>query len=245
MKEKGIEPFGEALEDYYNGKKDVEITLIRDDGLEWNVPIAYFFRSLEDFSNLEKEAIQLCKGKVLDMGAGVGPHSLELQRLGLEVYAIDISSHACEIMKKRGVKNVQCIDFYNLTMDSFDTILLLGRSIGFVENLKGIKKFLSYCKTRLNPDGILILDSIDFRLTQEQVHINYMERNRRLGRYFGEGCLQMKYKNNLGDKFQNIQIDPNTLKEITQELGLFCEILGEEDGMFLAKISKSILDTLY
>jgi 2-polyprenyl-3-methyl-5-hydroxy-6-metoxy-1,4-benzoquinol methylase len=238
MKEKGMEPLGEALEDFYNGKKNAEITLIRDDGFEWNVPIEYFFRSLKDFSNLEKEAIQLCKGKVLDMGAGVGPHSLELQRLGLEVYAIDISSHACEIMKKRGVKNVQCTDFYNLTMDSFDTILLLGRSIGFVGNLKGIKKFLSYCKTRLNPKGIIILDSIDILSTQEQVFLNYIERNRKLGRYIGEGCLQMKYKKILGDKFQNIQIDPNTLKEVTQELRFSCEILcREEDGMYLAKIS--------
>ena len=182
MKEKGMEPLGEALEDFYNGKKNAEITLIRDDGFEWNVPIEYFFRSLKDFSNLEKEAIQLCKGKVLDMGAGVGPHSLELQRLGLEVYAIDISSHACKIMRKRGVKNVQCIDFYDLTMDSFDTILLLGRSIGFVGNLKGIEKFFSYCKTRLTPEGIIILDSFDILSTQEQDLLNYMEGNRKLGR---------------------------------------------------------------
>ena len=238
MKEKGMEPFGEALEDFYNGKKNVEITLIRDDGLEWNVPIEYFFRSPKDFSNLEKEAIQLCKGKVLDMGAGVGPHSLELQRLGLDVYAIDISFHACEIMQKRGVKNVQCIDFYNLTLDSFDTILLLGRSIGFVGNLKGINKFLSYSKTRLNPEGIIILDSIDILSTQEQEILNYIERNRKLGRYIGEGSFQMKYNNILGDKFQNVQIDPDTLKEISQELGLSCEILcKEEDGIYLAKIS--------
>ena len=169
MSEKGMELFGEALLDFYNGKKNAEITLIRDDGLEWNVPIAYFFRSPKDFSNLENEALRLCKGKVLDMGAGVGPHSLELQRLGLEVYAIDISSHACEIMKKRGVRNVQCIDFYNLTTESFDTILLLGRSIGFVENLNGIKKFLSYCIKHLNPEGIILLDSIDFRSIEEDM----------------------------------------------------------------------------
>ncbi len=238
MKEKGMEPFGEALEDFYNGKKNAEITLIRDDGFKFNVPIQYFFRSSKDFTNLEKEAIRLCKGKVLDMGAGVGPHSLEIQKLGLEVYAIDISSHACEIMRKRGVKHVQCTDFYSLKMDSFDTILLLGRSIGFVGNLKGIKRFLSYCKTLLRPEGIIILDSIDTNLVQEQFLLDYMERNRKLGRYVGEGTLQMKYRKNLGEKFQNIQIDPNTLKEITLELGLSCKIIcKEEDGMYLAKIS--------
>jgi tRNA G37 N-methylase Trm5 len=238
MKQKGMEPFGEALKDFYNGEKNVEITLIRDDGFEFNVPIGYFFRSPKDFSKVEKVAIRLCKGKVLDMGAGVGPHSLELQRLGLEVYAIDISSQACEIMTKRGVKNVQCTDFYNLKMDSFDTILLLGRSIGFVGNLEGIKKFLSFCKTRLNPEGIIVVDSVDMRSTQEKSILDYLERNRKLGKYIGEGILQMKYNNILGDKFQNIQIDPDTLKESVQEIGLSCKILcKEEDGNYLAMIS--------
>jgi len=238
MKEKGMEPFGEALEDFYNGEKNAEIILIRDDGLEFNVPIEYFFRSPKDFSNVEKQAIRLCKGKVIEIGAGVGPHSLELQRLGFEVYAIDISSHACNIMKKRGLKNVQCTDFYNFKMDSFDTILLLGRSIGFVGNLNGLKKFLSYCKTRLNPKGIIILDSLDIRLIEEQIYLNYQERNRKLGKYIGEATFQIKYKSSMGDKFQNLQIDPDTLKEITLELGLSCKILcKEEDGMYLAEIS--------
>jgi len=238
MKEKGMEPFGEALEDFYNGEKNAEIILIRDDGLEFNVPIEYFFRSPKDFSNVEKQAIRLCKGKVIEIGAGVGPHSLELQRLGFEVYAIDISSHACDIMKKRGLKNVQCTDFYNFKMDSFDTILLLGRSIGFVGNLNGLKKFLSYCKTRLNPKGIIILDSLDIRLIEEQIYLNYQERNRKLGKYIGEATFQIKYKSSMGDKFQNLQIDPDTLKEITLELGLSCKILcKEEDGMYLAEIS--------
>ncbi|UCC19174.1 MAG: class I SAM-dependent methyltransferase [Promethearchaeota archaeon] len=238
MKEKGMEPFGLALEDFYNDKKDVEITLIRDDGFEFNVPIAYFFRGPKDFTNLEKEAIRLCKGKVLDMGAGVGPHSLELQRLGFEVYATDISSQACEIMKKRGIKNVQCTDFYNIEIGSFDTILLLGRSIGFVGNLNGIKKFLSFCKTRLNPEGIIICDSIDINSTKEKIFLDYIEKNRKLGKYPGEATLQMKYKNILGDKFHNIQIDPDTFKKCTQEIGLSCKILcREEDGQYLVMIS--------
>ena len=175
MIEKAMEPFGMALEDFYNGNRGVEITLIRDDGFEFNVPIEYFFRSHKDFTNLEKQALGLCKGKILDAGAGVGPHSLELQKLGFEVYAIDISSQACDIMKKRGIKNVQCTDFYNIEIESFDTILLLGRSIGFVENLNGIKKFLSFCKTRLNPKGKIILDSVDMRLTEEKIYLDYQE----------------------------------------------------------------------
>ncbi|MFX1388250.1 MAG: class I SAM-dependent methyltransferase [Promethearchaeota archaeon] len=237
MTERAMEPFGLALEDFYNGKKRAKVTFYRDDGLKTKLHIRPFFRDSANFSNLEKQAIELCKGRVLDVGAGVGPHSLELQRLGLKVYAIDISPYACRLMKKRGVRNVRCTDIYNLKIDSFDTILLLGRSIGFVEHLNGIKKFLSYCKTLLNPGGLILFDSIDIRLTKEKIHLNYHERNRRLGKYIGEVSCQMKYKRKLGDKFQILHIDPDTLKQFTQEIGLSCTILNiEENGNYLAKI---------
>ena len=76
----------------------------------------------------------------MDIGAGVGPHSLELQKQGLEVHAIDISLHGCEIMKKNNIKNVNHSTVYDLDEHNFDTILLMGRSIGFVEDSLGLKK---------------------------------------------------------------------------------------------------------
>lgn len=232
-----MEPFGLALKDFYNGKKRAKVIFYRDDGLKTKLHIKPFFRGPKDFSNLEKQAIKLCKGRILDIGAGVGPHSLELQKLGFEVYAIDISSHACEIMKKRGVKNLRCKNIYDLNVGSFDSILLLGRSIGFVENLNGMKKFLSYCKTLLNPEGIILFDSIDICLTTKQIHLDYHEKNRKLGNYIGEIGCQMKYKGKLGEKFQLLHVDPDTLKQCAQEVGLSCKILyKEESGNYLAKI---------
>ncbi|MFX1594211.1 MAG: class I SAM-dependent methyltransferase [Promethearchaeota archaeon] len=238
MTERAMKPFGLALKDFYSGKKRVKVIFYRDDGLKTKLSIKPFFRSPNDFSNLEKQAIELCQGRVLDIGAGVGPHSLELQKLGLEVYAIDISPQACEIMSSRGIRNVRCTNIYNLDMEIFDTILLLGRSIGFVEDLNGMKRFLNYCKNLLNPSGIILFDSIDIRVTTKQIHLDYHERNRKMGKYIGEVGCQMKYKGKYGDKFQLLHIDPDTLKDCIQELGMLCEILIKEDnGNYLAKIS--------
>ena len=101
-----------------------------------------------------------------------------------------------------------------------------------------MRKFLTYCKTLLNPEGIIILDSFDFRSTKEKIYLKYQERNRKLGKYLGVTILQLKYKNIIGDKIQNLQIDPETLKEITSEMGFSCKILGkEEDGNYLTMIS--------
>jgi 2-polyprenyl-3-methyl-5-hydroxy-6-metoxy-1,4-benzoquinol methylase len=134
MSQKSMKPFDLAFKEYYEGNKQAKVIFHRDDGLKEERYIFPYFRTEKDFSLVEKQAIALCRGSILDIGVGVVPHSLELQKMGLEVYAIDISFRACEIMKKRGVINVKCSTVYDLKDITFDTILLMGRSIGFVEN---------------------------------------------------------------------------------------------------------------
>ena len=129
-----MEPFGLALKDYWGGNKLAKVVFHRDDGLVDDYFVNHCFRKPEDFSELEKKALKSCFGKVLDVGAGVGPHSLELQKKGFEGHALDISTEACEILKKRGLKNILCSSFYDLQERNFETILLIGCAIGFVED---------------------------------------------------------------------------------------------------------------
>ena len=153
--------------------------------------------------------------------------------------AIDVSSHACKIMKKRSIKNVICLTVYDLNESDFDTILLMGRAIGFVEDPAGLKKFLEHCKLLLNQEGQILLDSVDVRVTTVPEHLAYQERNRHLGRYIGVVGLQMEYKGIFGEEFKLLHIDPDTLNNCSQEVGWSCEIIyKEENGDYLAKISK-------
>lgn len=234
-----MEPFSLALNDYWNGNKQSKVIFHRDDGLVDDYFVKHCFRQPEDFSELENKALDLCFGKVLDLGAGVGPHSLHLQKLGLEVHAIDVSNEACEIMKKRGIKNVLWSEVYDLKKGNFDTILVMGRAIGFVEDLAGMEKFLKHCENLLSSAGIILLDSLDVRITSEPAHLAYQRRNIKLGRYFGVIGLQMEYKGRYGQPFKLLHIDPDTLNSIAKELDWKLEILyKEENGVYLAKISK-------
>jgi len=183
---KPMEPFGLALKEFYQGNKNAKVIFYRDDGIKEDHYVANYFRTEEEFTFLEKHAISLCKGKILDIGAGVGPHALKLQNLGLTVLAIDISSKACKIMKKRGVLNVKHGSVYDVKNEKFDTILLLGRSIGFVEDLQGLRTFLEHCKNLLKSDGYILMDSLDVRTTTNPDHLAYHKRNLQLDHYFGE-----------------------------------------------------------
>ncbi|MFW9881788.1 MAG: methyltransferase domain-containing protein [Candidatus Thorarchaeota archaeon] len=127
MSQKSMKPFGLALKDFYEGNKQAKVIFHRDDRLREDHYVFPYFCPEKEFSLIEKQAIRLCKGKVLDIGARTGPHSSVLQKKGLEVLAIDISPHACEILTKKGVKNVMCGTVYDLRDDAFDTILLMGR----------------------------------------------------------------------------------------------------------------------
>lgn len=234
-----MEPFGLALKDYWEGNENAKVIFHRDDGLIDDYYVSHCFRKPEDFSVLEKKALNSCVGKVLDVGAGVGPHSLELQNIGLEVIAIDISKEACEIMKARGVKNVLCSEFYYLQEGNFDTILLMGRAIGFVGDLEGISRFLNHCDRLLSSKGIILLDSLDVKLTSNPSHLAYQERSRKLGRYIGVVGLQMEYNGQYGEPFNLLHIDPDTLSNMADHLNWICKILHkEENGDFLTKISK-------
>lgn len=78
MNPESMKPHGIALMDYFNGDHSARITIHRDDGYTDDMAISTFFRESSDFSRLEHTALDLCRGYVLDVGAGAGPDSLAL-----------------------------------------------------------------------------------------------------------------------------------------------------------------------
>ena len=151
--------FGAALASYYHDNKNSELLLHSEDKQTYSIPVGVFFRAADSLE-LDGLALKLCKGTVLDVGAGAGEHSLFLQQRGLCVTALDILPMACTIMEARGVKNVMHKNILDeSTLPGFDTWLVLGRSIGAVGNLDGFRQFLQKAKKSLRPDGVIIANS--------------------------------------------------------------------------------------
>ena len=93
--------FGNALLDYYNNNYTVDLITSTNISGEDELPLPYLFRSYSEMPKIEQKALQLTKGKVLDVGCGSGSHSLYLQNKGLDVKAIDISEGAVKVAKQR------------------------------------------------------------------------------------------------------------------------------------------------
>lgn len=239
MNPQAMDLHGAALLDFFQGDTSSELIIRRDDGLEGPLPISHFFRKPAEFSNLEKSALDLCRGRILDVGAGAGVHSLVLQGRGYAVTAIDISPQAIEVIRRHGVQDVLCVDIFQFRGGPFDTLLMLDHGIGMVETLAGLDHFLQYAPGLLNADGQILVDSLDVRLTEDPQNLAYHEANRQAGRYIGEVRTQFTYKGQTGPFFGWLHVDSETLANHAEKAGWGCEvIIQRENGDYLARLTK-------
>jgi len=184
---------------------------------------------------LEKKALHLCSGKILDIGAGSGSHSLYLQENGEDVTALDIKQGFVDVMKKRGVKNVICSDIFDYKGQGFDTLLMLMNGIGFTKNFEGLTVFLKSAKKLLNPGGQIILDSSDLMYLYEEEDGSYaINLNEE---YYGEVMYQIEYNNIKGEPFQWLYIDFDNLSLYADQVGFSCEKIFENNHYnYLARL---------
>jgi len=232
------EPHGLALLDFFHGKTDTKVIVHSDGGEKTDFPIRIFFRRLQDFTPLEKKALALCRGRILDIGAGAGCHSLHLQNQGLSVCCIDIRSEAVEVMVKQGLKDVRCTDFYSLRQEKFDTLLMMMNGIGIVETLSGLNRFLKESYRLLKPNGQILLDSVDLRHGENPDGTGDQDSDSHSGKYFGEIRLQLEYGGVFGPPLECLFVDPDTLSEMALNAGWSCQVIfREDDGGYLAQLA--------
>jgi len=230
--------FGQALIDYYNGDTRATLDYCRDDGHVDSIPVGLFFRRTADMPS-DNIAISECHGRILDIGAGTGLHALHLQERGFTVCAIDVLETACGIMRRNGIKDVRCADITGFSERPFDTVLVLGRTIGNVGNLSGLRTFLSRLQNLVTSDGKMLINSLDPTCTSDPGHLAYQQLNTKNNRYPGEVRMSFKYKGHKGPQFNWLNVDLESLKNMAYETGWGCKnLLKEENGNYLTKLEK-------
>ena len=231
-----MDPMGRAIADYHKNKKASKLRVLSPMFEEDELPLTTLFRSYKSMPEIERKALDLAKGRVLDVGAGAGCHSLVLQEKGIDVTAIDISPLSVETMKERGVKKVQEQDFFILD-SQYDTILMLMNGIGIVGTLDRLPEFFKQLDKILAPEGQVLCDSSDISYVFETEN-GVIELPEEMT-YYGEHSFQMQYKDTIGEPFNWLYIDTATLKEKAGRSGYVVEVVAEgEHYDYLARITK-------
>ena len=232
---------GKAIWDFYQNKSADDLLTETSISEIDELPVEYFFRDFDEMNLLEQKALELSTGKILDIGAGAGSHSLYLQNeKKLEVFALDNSPKSVEVCQLRGVKNVWCSDILDFPVQTFDTILLLMNGTGIFESLDKIDLYLEKLQSLLNEKGQILIDSTD---------ILYMyDRDEDGGvmvpadRYYGEVDYFIHYQLDTENPTKWLYLDFETFKRAAENNGLEIEKILQEEDSYLAKLTKKDLN---
>lgn len=227
---------GKAIWDHFhqNSAEDIitESSVSEPDVL----PVSYLFRDFEEMPPIEQKALELSNGKVLDVGAAAGSHSLYLQnQKQLDVTAIDISEKSIEVCKLRGMKNSVCRNLLDFNDGTFDTILLLMNGTGIFETIDRMDDYLKKLYQLLNPGGQLLIDGTD---------IMYMFENPEgielpADHYYGEVEYYVSYKGEEDEPFKMLYLDYDNLKTAAEEIGFKVEKIIDDQDSYLARLVKT------
>lgn len=230
--------FGKAILDYQTGNYTEDIITETSISEEDVLPLPYLFRNYNEMPEIERRALQLTYGRVLDVGCGAGSHSLYLQNeKNLKVTSVDISKGAIEACKLRDIQDARVMDVMKLKGEEFDTILLLMNGAGMCGQLKNISKFLKHLKSLLSANGQILLDSSDiiYMYDEDEDGGKWIPSDTD---YYGELEFYVSYKGEKEKPFNWLYIDYNTLQNAVHANGLACElILQGEHYDYLARIT--------
>ncbi|HSZ72427.1 MAG TPA: class I SAM-dependent methyltransferase [Cytophagaceae bacterium] len=225
--------FGLAMLDYLKGERGniIRVDTNLTEGEE--LPVDYLFRSEEELPEWETLAMSLCKGKILDVGAGAGCHSLILQKRGFDVTAIDIAPVAVQCMKERGI-HAKLQDYYT-EEGKYDTLLFLMNGIGMALTMEGLENIFTRAKSLLNEGGQIILESSDIIYMFEEEDGSYLiDLN---GDYYGEMEYTLTYKGIQGEPFPWLYVGYELLSDKAEQAGFNLEFLYQgEEGNYLARL---------
>ena len=229
--------FGKAILDFQTNNSPEDLITETSISEADEMSVSYLFRSFAEMPEIEQKALQMAKGKILDVGCGAGSHSLYLQNdKNLDVVAIDISENAIKACQLRGLQNANVQNILDIENQKFDTIILLMNGTGIFGTLKQTTKHLQKLKTLLNPNGQILIDSSDIiYMFDEDDDGSYLIP---ANGYYGELTFSVTYKNQKEKDFPWLYLDFNTLQNAANANGLQCKMILEGDHFdYLARLT--------
>lgn len=232
----------QLLAQYHSRQTTVEIIERDDDYIDTGSNPGLYFSEYRQWSPLEKRAIKLVKGRVLDIGCGAGRHALYLQEKGFDVTGIDNSPGAIRVCKLRGLKKAlvrPISDVDKFKPASFDTIIMMGNNFGLFGSFENARTILKKFARITAPDARIVAKTLNPYKTDNPLHPPYHRANRRRGRMGGQIRMRVRYGKAVGEWFDYLFVSPEEMREILSDTD-WCigELLNAEEANYVAVIQK-------
>ena len=157
-----MDAFGRAALDFLKGISD-EFIYVESETMEDDIiPVKHLFRTFKEMPKCEQIALDSAKGRVLDVGGGVGSHCLYLQERGINATLLDYSPGLCKASAERGLKSIIEEDFFSWeTNEKYDSILFMMNGIGIGGDINSFHRVIEKSFMILNDGGQILFDSTD------------------------------------------------------------------------------------
>jgi SAM-dependent methyltransferase len=228
------EPLAAALYDHHQSGRPRIVSAMRADGVAFEIETGEYFTLTGVLEDLDALALDHCRGRVLDVGAGSGRHALALQERGLDVVAIDVSPICTKLCAERGVRDARTFDVMRLDSDEglgcFDTIFFGMQTIGVAGGVGALGRLLERLRGCLAPGGAIVADSSGLREAWEGDASDHSPRR-------GEIVLATRYQGWRGEPFPWLYLAEADLADVARAAGFEMETLGRvESGEYLVAL---------
>lgn len=232
----------QLLAQFHNQMATNEIIERDDNFIGTGSDAGYYFSEYKDWSPLEREAVGLTAGRVLDVGCGAGRHALYLQEKGFDVIGIDNSPGAIKVCRARGLKKAiarSIDDIDRFKSKSFETILMMGNNFGLFGDAKKAKLILQNMRRITTPEALIIAASLNPYKTDDPDHLSYHRLNKRRGRMAGQIKMRVRFRKAIGEWFDYLFVSPEEMIEVLSETRWRVErFIAPEAANYVAIIRK-------
>lgn len=232
----------QLLAQYHSQTPKTEIIERDDNYIDTGSETGTYFTEYQDWSALERRAIELAKGRILDVGCGAGRHALYLQQKGFDVTGIDNSPGAIEVCKLRGLKKAfvrPIADVDKFKPNSFDTIIMLGNNFGLFGSAEQAKTILAKMSRITAREAQIIAGTRNPYKTDDAEHLEYHKLNRKRGRMSGQIRMRVRFGKAVGEWFDYLFVSPEEMESILDNTDWqIREFIASEEANYFAVIGK-------
>lgn len=151
---------GQALWDYHRGDESTSLIVECDRAPDEEMKRSQFFLPFDKMTELDRVALELARGAVLDVGAGAGRHSIALQEREVRVAALEADSDCASLCRERGVATVEnCLWQEYSPGPVFDTAVALMNGAGLAGTYAHLPAYTAWLHDILVPSGRVLLDT--------------------------------------------------------------------------------------
>jgi SAM-dependent methyltransferase len=230
------------LAQYKHQTATAEIIERDDDYIDTGSDAGLYFTEYDEWSPLERRAIEFAKGRILDIGCGAGRHALYLQEKGFDVTGIDNSPGAIKVCKLRGLKKafVRPIgEVDKFPKNRFDTIQMFGNNFGLFGSFETARLILKKFARITAPDAQIIAQTRNPYITGEPEHLAYLRLNKRRGRMGGQIRIRARFGKTIGEWFDYLFVSPEEMQNILKDTDWqIKEFIEPEAASYFAIIGK-------